>query len=96
VVNAEAAPVVATPRVNTFLARVYLLMTLGLVVAGQVAMNKQFLLRLPTSPWLAWGPFLVQLMVVLGLSSSVRRMSPGGAPVDAEDGPAMELQMRPR
>jgi hypothetical protein len=81
--QAKAAPVVSTPRINTFLAQVYLLMTVGLVITGFTASlvvgNKQFLLRLATSPWLAWGLFLIQIMVVVVLSGAVRRMAPGVA-----------------
>jgi hypothetical protein len=81
--QAKAAPVASTPRINTFLAQVYLLMTVGLVITGLTASlvvaNEQFLLRLATSPWLAWGLFLVQIIVVVVLSGAVRRMAPGVA-----------------
>src|SRR5512137_124331 len=81
--QAKAAPVVSTPRINTFLAQVYLLMTVGLVITGFTASlvvgNKNFLLRLATSPGLAWGLFLLQIIVVVVLSGAVRRMAPGVA-----------------
>jgi FtsH-binding integral membrane protein len=70
-------------RVNSFVARVYLLMTLGLVITGftaqAVAYNKDFILRLATSPWLAFGLFIVQVVIVGVLSAAVLRMAPVAA-----------------
>jgi FtsH-binding integral membrane protein len=61
------------------------LMTVGLVITGfmanLVALNQQFVLRLATNPWLAWGLFLIQIIVVLVLSGAVRRMAPGAAAI---------------
>ena len=66
--QAVAAPPVVDVKVNRFVAQVYLLMTLGLLVTGvtssAVAANKTFILRLATSPWLAFGLFIIQIAIV--------------------------------
>jgi len=68
-------------RFNRFLASVYFIMTIGMVVTALVATlvssNKEFMLRLVTSPWLAFGLFLVQIVLVTALSASVMRINPG-------------------
>ena len=70
-------------RVNSFIAQVYLVMTLGLLVTGFVTQwvysNKDFLLRIATSPWLAFGIFIIQIMIVVALSAAVMRLSPAVA-----------------
>lgn len=78
-----AASPASETRVNTFLARVYLLMTVGLIVTGLVSIwiseNLNFQFRLFTNPWLGWGLFILQIIVVAALSARVMSMSPGGA-----------------
>jgi len=73
----------ATTRTNTFLAQVYLLMTLGLIVTGLTAswVNNNLALqwRIATNPWIGWGLFIVQIMIVAALSGAVARMSAGVA-----------------
>jgi FtsH-binding integral membrane protein len=68
-------------RINTFLARVYLLMFVGLAITGVVSYwvseSLRFQYRLLTSPWLGWGLFILQIIVVVALSASVMRMSTG-------------------
>ncbi|MGD8584269.1 MAG: Bax inhibitor-1/YccA family protein [Chloroflexota bacterium] len=70
-------------RVNSFLARVYLLMSLGLGVTGVVSYlvseNIGLLIRLNTNPWLAWGLFIVQIVVVSILIARAMSLSPGAA-----------------
>ena len=77
--NAVSKPVSET-RINTFVAQVYLLMALGLAVTGFVAAwtstNLQLLIRI-NRPGVAFGLFIVQIIVVVALSASVMRMSPG-------------------
>jgi len=69
--------------VNRFLARVYLLMSLGLVVTALVATwvstNQRLLLRVAADPWFAFGLFIVQILLVVALSAAVTRMSPAVA-----------------
>jgi uncharacterized protein len=68
-------------KVNRFVAQVYLLMTLGLLVTGvtsmAIAANTTFILRLATNPWLAFGLFIIQIAMVGVLSGAVMRMKPG-------------------
>jgi hypothetical protein len=70
-------------RINTFVAQTYLLMSFGLLITGIVstwtASNLNLLLRLSTSPWIAFGLFIIQIMVVTALSASALRLSPGVA-----------------
>jgi len=79
--QAIAAPTVVDAKVNRFVAQVYLLMTLGLLVTGVVssaiAANKTFIFRLASSPWLAFGLFIIQIAIVGFLSGAVMRMKAG-------------------
>jgi len=81
--QAVAAAPVADVKVNRFVAQVYLLMTLGLLITGvtstAIAANKAYLLRLATSPWLAFGLFIVQIAIVGVLAGAVMRMKAGVA-----------------
>jgi uncharacterized protein len=81
--QAVAAAPVADVKVNRFVAQVYLLMTLGLAITGvtstAIAANKDFLLRLATSPWLAFGLFIIQIAIVGVLAGAVMRMKAGVA-----------------
>ncbi len=60
-----AAPATET-RVNTFLAKVYLLMFVGLAVTGLVSywvsVNTEFESLLATNPALGWALFIVQVI----------------------------------
>jgi hypothetical protein len=82
---ARAATVkpVTEVAVNRFLARVYLLMSLGLVVTALVATwvstNQRLLLRVAADPWFAFGLFIVQILIVVALGAAVTRMSPAVA-----------------
>lgn len=77
-----AAPTIET-RMNTFLARVYLLMFVGMAITGVISFwvstNLQFQFRLFTSPWLGWGLFIVQIIVVVALTARINQMNAGGA-----------------
>lgn len=81
--SSAAVEPAAQTRINTFLARVYLLMFVGLAVTGVVSYlvsgNQQFQARLFTSPWLGWGLLIIQVMVVAFLSARVMSMSAGAA-----------------
>jgi FtsH-binding integral membrane protein len=77
----------ATPatevRVNRFLAQVYLIMSLGLVVTALVATwvssNARLLFRVAADPWFAFGLFIVQIIVVIALSVAAMRLKPAVA-----------------
>jgi uncharacterized protein len=73
----------AQARLNTFLAQVYLLMVLGLVVTAVVATgtanNLTLLTKIAFSPWLSWGLIILQFVVVIALSAAATRMAPGAA-----------------
>ena len=79
----SAVPTATEARINTFLAQVYLLMTLGLVVTALTAswvnsnLNLQF--RIATNPWIGWGLFIIQIIIVIALSGAAARMSAGVA-----------------
>jgi FtsH-binding integral membrane protein len=81
--QATAAAPVSETRVNTFMAQVYLLMSVGLAVTGLVAYwasnDQQFLVNLYTKPWFAFGLFILQIVLVVVLSARVMTMSPGAA-----------------
>ncbi|MGD8474793.1 MAG: Bax inhibitor-1 family protein, partial [Anaerolineae bacterium] len=70
-------------RVNRFLAQVYLIMSLGLVVtalvAAWVSTNLRLQFRIAADPWFAWGLFIVQIMVVVALSAAAMRLKPAVA-----------------
>lgn len=79
---AQAATVKPATRVavNRFLAQVYLLMSVGLVVTALVATwvstNQRLLFRVAADPWFAFGLFIVQIFIVIVLGAAVMRMSP--------------------
>jgi hypothetical protein len=82
---AQSAAVTPTSeaKVNSFLAKVYLLMFVGLAVTGAISLwvseNLQFQYRLFTEPWLGWGLLILQIIVVVFLSARVMSMSPGAS-----------------
>jgi FtsH-binding integral membrane protein len=81
--QATAAAPVSETKINTFMAQVYLLMSVGLAVTGLVAYwasnDQQFLVNLYTKPWFAFGLFILQIVLVVVLSARVMTMSPGTA-----------------
>lgn len=80
---AGTAGTVSETRVNRFIAQVYLVMALGLVVTALVSTwvstNLNLLLRINTNPWIAFGLFIIQIVIVVALSGAVMRMNPGVA-----------------
>jgi FtsH-binding integral membrane protein len=76
--QAAAISPAAEARINTFLARVYLLMFVGLAITGVVSYwvseNLRFQYRLFTNSWLGWGLLILQVIVVVALSANVMRM----------------------
>ncbi len=78
--TAAAAPAAET-KVNTFLAKVYLLMFVGLAVTGVVSYlvseNTDFESLLATNPALGWGLFILQVILVHIISRRVMTITPG-------------------
>lgn len=74
---------VSDTRVARFMAQVYLLMAVGLVITAVVSTwvttNLELLWKISTNPGIAWGLFLLQIIIVVALSASVMRMNPGAA-----------------
>jgi len=70
-------------RINRFLALVYLVMALGMVVTALVSTwvgtNEALVLRIVYNPWVAFGLFMIQIIVVFVLSAAVMRLSPAVA-----------------
>jgi FtsH-binding integral membrane protein len=81
--QARTLTATSTVRFNRFLALVYLVMAAGMavtaLVASSVSSNPDFMKRLLVSPWLAFGLFMLQIVLVVWLSAAVMRMSPGVA-----------------
>lgn len=81
--RASITGTVSETRVNRFIAQVYLVMALGLVVTALVSTwvstNLNLLLRINTNPWIAFGLFIIQIVIVVAVSASVMRMNPGVA-----------------
>ena len=78
--QARTAGTVNEQRINTFVARVYLLMAVGFVVTALTsvwfASSMTRMIKFVSNPWLAWGLFFVQIMLVVALSASVMRLKP--------------------
>jgi FtsH-binding integral membrane protein len=66
-------------RINQFLSQTYLVMALGLVVTGFVASltanNLDLVLRINLNPWIAFGLFLLQILVVVSIGGMAMRLS---------------------
>jgi FtsH-binding integral membrane protein len=83
-VTAAATPV-AEVRINRFLAQVYLIMSLGLVVTALVSTwvstNLRLLLRVSADPWFAFGLFIIQIIIVVTLGAAAMRLRPAIAAI---------------
>ena len=79
--QARALPATSAVRFNRFLALVYLVMAIGMGitawVASSVAANPELMKRILYYPWFTFGLFMLQIIVVVWLSTAVMRMSPG-------------------
>jgi len=79
--QAAAVKPASEAKVNTFLAQVYLLMFVGLAVTGVVSYwvseSLRFQYNLFTRPWLGFGIFILQIVVVVALSARIMSMSTG-------------------
>lgn len=74
---------VSDTRVARFMAQVYLMMSIGLLVTALVSTwvstNLELIWRISTNPWIGFGLFILQIMIVVALSAKVMDMSPGAA-----------------
>lgn len=81
--QARAIPATSAVRFNRFLALVYLVMAVGMAVtawvASSVSTNEQLMKRILFDPWFTFGLFMLQIIVVVWLSTAVMRMSPAVA-----------------
>ena len=81
--QATAAAPVSETRINTFLAQVYLLMFVVLAITGVVSYwvseSLRFQYSLFTKPWLGFGIFILQIIVVVVLSARIMSMSTGAS-----------------
>jgi len=79
----QALPIAKPVAFNRYLALIYLVMALGLAVTAlvstSVSTNPEMVRRILYNPWFAFGLFLLQIFVVVGISASVMRLSPGVA-----------------
>lgn len=81
--QAVQAGTVSENRVQRFMAQVYFLMAIGLVITALVSTwvstNLNLLWRISTNPWIAFGLFIIQIIIVVALSAAVMRLNPGVA-----------------
>ncbi len=81
--QAKAIHATSAVRFNRFLALVYLVMAVGMavtaLVATSVSNNEELMKRILYYPWFTFGLFMLQIIVVVWLSTAVMRMSPGFA-----------------
>lgn len=78
--QARAVPAASEVRVNRFLALVYLVMAIGMVITAlvstAVSTNPDLMKRILFDPWFGFGLFMIQMIVVVVLSAAVMRLSP--------------------
>jgi FtsH-binding integral membrane protein len=83
--QASAVKTTSEARINSFIAQVYVLMTVGLAVTALTSMwtstNARLLLRISIDPWMAFGLFIIQILIVVAISASVMRLSAGVAAI---------------
>jgi len=81
--QATAVAPVSEVRINRFMAQVYLIMSVGLLVTGLTASwtssNLAQMINLGIRPGFAFGLFIIQIIVVVALSAAAMRMNPGVA-----------------
>ena len=81
--QAKAIQATSAVRFNRFLALVYLVMAVGMavtaLVATSVSNNEELMKRILFDPWFTFGLFMIQIIVVVWLSTAVMRMSPAVA-----------------
>ena len=84
--QARTLPAATEVRFNRFLALVYMIMSLGMVItawaATSVSNNAELMKRIMYNPWFAFGLFMLQIILVVALTAAVTRMSTGAALLD--------------
>jgi FtsH-binding integral membrane protein len=80
---AAAVPAVPEVRFGRFLALVYLIMAVGMVVTAFIAQsvsdNPEFIKRTLFNPWFCFGLFMLQILLVVFLSVRAESMNAGVA-----------------
>jgi len=70
---------VSNVRINRFLSQTYLMMAFGLLITGVVAYltsnNLDLMLRIHLNPWIAFGLFMLQILVVVSIGGLAMRLS---------------------
>jgi uncharacterized protein len=81
--QAQAIPIAKPVAFNRYMALIYLTMALGLAITAAVSQavyaNEQLMYRIMFNSWFAFGLFLLQIFLVVGISAAVMRLSPGVA-----------------
>jgi len=81
--QAQATPVAKPVAFNRYFALIYLTMAVGLAITAAVSQgvysNPDLMRRILFNPWFAFGLFLLQIFLVVGISAAVMRLSPGVA-----------------
>ena len=81
--QAVQAGKVSEKRVTSFIAQTYLLMSFGLlitaIVSTWVSTNLELLWRISTNLWIAFGLFILQIVIVVALSAKVMDLNAGAA-----------------
>ena len=81
--QAIQAGTVSEHRVQRFMAQIYFLMAIGLlitaIVSTWVSTNLDLLWKISTNPGIAFGLFILQIIIVVALSASVMRLNTGVA-----------------
>ena len=81
--QAVQAGKVSEKRVTSFIAQTYLLMSFGLlitaIVSTWVSTNLELLWKISTNLWIAFGLFILQIVIVVALSAKVMDLNAGAA-----------------
>ncbi len=74
---------ISESRIKSFIAQTYLLMSIGLlvtaIVSTWVSTNLELLWKISTNPWIAFGLFIIQIVIVVALSAKVMDLNAGAA-----------------
>ena len=81
--QAVQATTVSEPRIRSFIAQTYLLMSIGLLVTALVSTwvstNLELLWKISTNPGIAFGLFILQIIIVVAISAKVMDLNAGVA-----------------